>query len=54
MSMARLRAVAMIHPAGFAGMPSLGHLSTAATKASWTASSASEMSPKTRTKVATA
>ena len=40
-SMARLRAVVTIHPAGLAGTPSTGHRATAVAKASWTASSAS-------------
>jgi hypothetical protein len=53
-SMPRLRAVVMIQPAGLGGTPSTGHRSRATTNASWTASSARSMSPKWRTRVATA
>src|SRR5947209_2407791 len=52
--MARLRAVVMIHPAGLGGRPSRGQRRTAAVNASWTASSARSMSPKRRTRTATA
>ena len=52
--MARLRAVVMIQPAGLGGSPSCGHRRVATAKASWTASSATSMSPKTRTRTATA
>ena len=52
--MARLRAVVVIQPPGFGGNPVAGHRSVATTKASWTASSARSMSPKRRTRVATA
>src|SRR5262245_45062598 len=44
----------MIHPAGLGGGPVSGQRSTAAVNASWTASSATSMSPKTRTRTATA
>src|ERR1700722_1354725 len=53
-SMARRRAVVMIHPAGLGGSPSAGQRWTATAKASWTASSATSMSPKLRTRTATA
>ena len=53
-SIARLRAVVMIHPAGLGGTPPEGQRSSAIAKASWTASSATSMSPKTRTRTATA
>ena len=53
-SIARLRAVVMIHPAGLGGRPASGHRCTATANASWTASSAMSMSPKTRTRLATA
>ena len=52
--MARFRAVVTIQPAGLSGTPSVGHRCTAAAKASWTASSASVMSPNMRISVATA
>src|SRR5258708_4347882 len=52
--MARFRAVVMIHPAGLGGSPVDGHRCTAMVNASWTASSASSMSPKARTRTATA
>ena len=52
--MARLRAVVVIQAPGFGGSPEAGQRSVATTNASWTASSATSMSPKTRTKVATA
>ena len=48
-----LRAVVMIQPAGLGGGPASGQRATAATKASWTASSATSMSPKVRTSTAT-
>src|SRR5687768_10897342 len=44
----------MIHPAGLGGSPVEGQRSRATTKASWTASSARSMSPKKRTRLATA
>ena len=53
-SIARLRAVVMIHPAGLGGTPLCGHRSSAAAKASCTASSALSMSPHTRTSTDTA
>src|SRR5579859_623676 len=53
-SMARLRAVVMIHPAGLGGSPADGHRLAASANASWTASSAVSMSPKTRVRTATA
>ncbi len=52
--MARLRAVVTIHPAGLGGTPLVGHFSSATRNASWTASSATPMSPQRRTRVATA
>src|SRR5262249_10021327 len=51
---ARLRAVVIIHPAGLGGRPLDGHRCTAIVNASWTASSATSMSPKWRTRTATA
>src|SRR6185436_13829186 len=53
-SIARLRAVVMIHPAGLGGRPVDGQRCTAVVNASWTASSAMLMSRKTRTRTATA
>src|SRR3984893_1421869 len=53
-SIARLRAVVMIQPAGLGGTPMDGQRCTATAKASWTASSARSMSPKTRRSTATA
>src|SRR5438270_3387456 len=53
-SIARLRAVVMIQPAGLGGTPVDGQRCTATAKASWTASSARSMSPKTRMRTATA
>ena len=53
-SIPRRRAVVMIQPAGLGGTPSCGQRLTASTNASWTASSAASMSPKTRTRTATA
>src|SRR5262245_11138282 len=44
----------MIHPAGLGGSPVDGHRCTAAANASWTASSATSMSPNVRTRTATA
>ena len=44
----------MIQPAGLGGTPSAGQRCTAATKASCTASSAASMSPRRRTRTATA
>src|SRR5204863_1288655 len=52
--MALLRAVVMIQPAGLGGSPVEGHRSTAEMNASWTASSATVMSRKTRARMATA
>src|SRR5262245_60084386 len=52
-SIARLRAVVVIHPPGLGGTPSTGHRSLATRNASWTASSATSMLPKRRTRVAT-
>ena len=52
--MARLRAVVMIQPAGLGGSPAVGQRCTAAANASWTASSARSMSPRRRTRTATA
>src|SRR5690606_27120598 len=54
LSIARRRAVVMIHPAGLGGTPSPGHRSTAVEKASCTASSARSISPRTRVSTATA
>src|SRR5262245_21994034 len=53
-SIAWLRAVVMIHPAGLGGSPDRGQVRLAAANASWTASSAMSMLPKTRTRAATA
>src|SRR6476646_7417945 len=53
-SIARLRAVVMIQPAGLGGSPLAGQRPTAVANASWTASSATSMSPKTPTRTATA
>jgi hypothetical protein len=53
-SIARLRAVVMIQPAGLGGSPAAGQRSTATVNASWTASSAASMSPNWRTSTATA
>src|SRR3954451_15457630 len=44
----------MIHPAGLGGRPDDGQRSSAAMNASWTASSATSRSPKTRARTATA
>src|SRR5258706_11573956 len=44
----------MIHPVGLGGRPVDGHRCTAVVNASWTDSSAMPMSPKTRTRTATA
>jgi hypothetical protein len=52
--MARLRAVVTIQPPGLGGVPFSGQEATATANASWTASSARSMSPKRRTRVATA
>src|SRR5512132_2868430 len=52
-SMARLRAVVVIQPPGLGGRPSAGHLRRATANASWTASSARSMLPKTPIRVAT-
>jgi len=53
-SIARLRAVVMIHPAGAGGIPLSGQRATAVANASCTASSARSMSPNTRASTATA
>jgi len=53
-SRALLRAVVTIQPPGLAGIPAAGQRSAATVKASWTASSARSISPKTRIRVATA
>src|SRR4051812_14344133 len=53
-STARLRAVVMIQATGLGGSPLDGHRSNAMTNASWTASSATSMSPKRRTREAMA
>src|SRR6266516_4045236 len=52
-SIAQLRAVVVIQPPGLGGRPSPGHLRRATANASWTASSATSMSPKTRIRAAT-
>src|SRR6266571_8526232 len=52
-SRARWRAVVVIQPPGLGGRPSAGHLRRATANASWTASSATSMSPKTRIRAAT-
>src|SRR5215469_14020336 len=51
--MARLRAVVTIHAPGLGGRPCDGHLATATVNASWTASSATSISPRKRIRVAT-
>ena len=51
-SIARLRAVVVIHPPGFGGTPSTGQRSVAIANASATASSARSTSPSTRMRVA--
>ncbi len=48
-SIARRRAVVMSHAPGLSGMPCSGHLSSAATRLSWTTSSAMSKLPSTRT-----
>ena len=53
-SIARLRAVVVIHAPGLRGTPSLGQRSSATIQASWTASSARSKSPRTRMSDATA
>ena len=53
-SMARLRAVVVIHAPGLSGTPRSGQVSSALMNASWTASSARSKSPRTRMSVATA
>src|SRR6188768_1086155 len=50
--MARLRAVVVIQPPGFGGIPSAGQRWAAIANASATASSARSMSPRTRMRVA--
>src|ERR1022692_2833125 len=52
--MARRRAGVTIPPPGLGGRAASGHFCPATRKASWTASSASSMSPRRRTSVATA
>ena len=52
--MARFRAVVVIQAPGLSGTPRTGHVSSAVTNASWTASSARSKSPSTRMSVATA
>jgi hypothetical protein len=52
-SMARLRAVVVIQPPGLGGKPSFGHRRRATAYASWTASTATSISPKTRIRAAT-
>src|SRR6266704_2383762 len=52
-SMARLRAVVVIQAPGLGGRPAPVHLRRATANASWTASSATSMSPKTRIRAAT-
>src|ERR1700681_3927086 len=49
MSMARRRAVVISHAPGLSGMPCSGHFSSAATRLSWTTSSARSKSPRART-----
>src|SRR5919197_5054761 len=44
----------MIQPAGLGGSPAVGHFWTATVNASWMASSARSMSPRRRTRLATA
>ena len=53
-SIARLRAVVMIHPAGLVGIPRIGQVRSASTNASWTASSARSKLPVARIRAATA
>ena len=53
-SIARFRAVVVIQAPGLSGTPRTGHVSSAVTNASWTASSARSKSPRTRMSVATA
>src|ERR1700674_319768 len=52
MSMARRRAVVISHAPGLSGMPCSGHFSSAATRLSWTTSSARSKSPRARTSAA--
>src|SRR5260370_2167876 len=52
MSMARRRAVVINHAPGLSGMPCSGHFSNAATRLSWTTSSARSKSPIARTSAA--
>src|SRR3984893_1894835 len=52
MSMARRRAVVINHAPGLSGMPCSGHFSSAATRLSWTTSSARLKSPSARTSAA--
>ena len=53
-SIARLRAVVVIHAPGLSGIPSTGQCSSATRYASATASSARSKSPRTRMRVASA
>src|SRR5260370_27033590 len=52
MSMARRRAVVISHAPGLSGIPCSGHVSSAATRLSWTTSSARSKSPRVRTSAA--
>src|SRR6267378_6442277 len=52
MSIARLRAVVISHAPGLSGIPCSGHFSSAATRLSWTTSSARSKSPRARTSAA--
>src|ERR1700680_5147896 len=51
-SIARRRAVVINHAPGLSGMPCSGHFSSAATRLSWTTSSARSKSPRVRTNAA--
>src|SRR6478672_8466220 len=53
-SIALFRAVVMTHPGGLGGVPVRGQVRRAAANASWTASSAASMLPRTRVRTATA
>src|SRR5712691_10151537 len=52
MSIARRRAVVINHAPGLSGIPCSGHVSSAATRLSWTTSSARSKSPRVRTSAA--
>src|SRR5712692_9433071 len=52
MSIARRRAVVISHAPGLSGIPCSGHVSSAATRLSWTTSSARSKSPRARTSAA--